>query len=426
MSSTLFDDRFAYRKSEFACMPDSMYGTIVADLSNNIHPLFARNKFVGLTNAEYDQLEMPLKLASRMLGNERVARLVVTMTEGDLCRILPDGSTTQSKRNPQTLATVPLTTLSMDSLQSTPLVRQRRRTMAFSDMKTRSDEILLQLAGMLDRIQVDHSSDPSDYTEATTNAPQTSVLQNFPAAKGCMALMNLRRSTVWTFRNYTEHSLLRLVYQFELAKTIVHEMAHVLTIAIHGPRHDEVWYDTACCNEIGFEIELALFGGIIDMMDIGQFRGNNAPPTPVQVLVREQYPAQRFIQMYANSTTSPKISNRCAIDKYSVVDRIPFQFVASMFEERFWIEEVPRMGTGPIQPTELYSWVIYGITGEKDVDDTYINGSGTTIRVTTATKVACSLRDPSYPQRVRDALQIIMTLQRDNQAKGLCMKRVLP
>lgn len=395
--------RTGFRDSEFANMPDPMDDLAIPDLNNDIHPLFGPDMFQSWSDVGYAMLQLPLRLASRMLLDQRYTEYVETVTNGSLHCFGEDG---------QLSPEIPIAHLA--EFGEYRLVR-RGRTPPGLPMPTaryqKCQELLRDLVGTLDGIVLaDANMSTGAMTTPTDIAPSTSTLSKFPDSP-YKTQINLSEDLALSFMDHLENSARALGCHYLLARSLVHEIAHVLNVAIHGDR-EAVFYNDSGCNESGFDMDMVVFGGIAGIEDLGIWMGHPKFGQQTWAMVSDEYPRKELVDLYIKAGQPMGI--RCELDDYYMTSRIPWRFVASMFTTNFWDNVVPTMTGRPIQPDLVLTWAVRQVEpGEK-----YINAEGIVVDPATRRTAPCSLLDPSLPARVRGVLDAAVRDQIARETSG--------
>ena len=373
------------------------------DLNNPIHPLFSREK-LHLSVEGYAALNLTLRLASRMLEDDRTVEYVVVTTDGTIHRdhsvdCAPGPECTWAEIDESDLADLAYARLLRYPRASSDTSTTARAWVTDS-MRQRSKEILLNLTEIL--AGYDWAEQRCEgKTETNPDDPVSpAALLNFPRAGGKAVITFSTLSTLDFMKYEKQDNLTWLAEQYILARNFVHEIAHLLSQAVNGQRREEVFYKNSVLSEAGFDLENAIFGGIDTWLDLGQFTGH---PTKLasRAIIQEAYPGGRFGRKY--SAEGGNTDQRAPLDEYSVVRRIPWRFITAMFTNSFWEVDVPRMGSGPIQPGKKHSWVVKQVmTGES-----YVNTEGKRVIAERDVIATCSPSDDSLPARVQDVLRSI-------------------
>lgn len=398
-----------YCCSDFANLPDDRLADHPKpDISNEIHPLFSFTKFPTLSEEGYKMLDLTLRLASKMLEDDRAVEYVIVNTDGS---IHMDHDVGAKQGREYTFAEVDAQeTNSENRLPTTRLLRYSRGSFGWTSnqptahvwvtdsMRQRSKEILLNLVEILERFDfIEMIGDGR--TDTTDEALSAEAKQNFPRARS--AKITFALSTVGAFIHYEDpHDPIALAEQYILARSFIHELAHVLTQAVNGERQEEVYYKDSVVAEAGFDLENALFGGVAAMHQLWEYTEHPKNLTGLAV-VQELYPSGRLSNMYTEKGVD--VGSRAPLDDYCVVQRIPWFFMTSTFTEKFWKEDVPRMGSGPIQPDKKHEWAVKLVLP----GCLYVLEDGSHATAEAPMILTCSPLDQSLPDRVQKVLHSI-------------------
>lgn len=394
------------RDSEFALLDDPARGSTTPNLTNAILPIFGRDKFKGLSNTEYRSLDPALRLASRLLLDDRAAQYITTIMDGSLHSI---------DENDRLSPEIDVFLLCSITLENVRLVRCPRPVSGGTGfwvddtMRVRSREILQNLAGYLEEFVCSEEGTESSWTTLSGAVASAETLATFPYGPDRQFEIHLGHTTTWTSLRYPKNSKLALGFHFGLASSLVHEVAHVLSRATHDWRPEDVFFYNSSCNEAGYNLETVLFGGVTSIDNLIAYLTPDLvvdPPSGPAVPLRIEYPSRKFVTLYAG--VQRPVGLRQIPDRFRVVTRIPWAFLASMFTEAFWPMSYGPFDPGPIQPENLCKWVFYDVK----VGDRYVSEAGRTMIAENARTVPCSLLDISLPLRVQRELRRIVSQQR--------------
>lgn len=346
---------------------------------NPIHELFAWDKFGNITSQEYNQLEPALKLASRVLEDQRAVEYVVTCTDGSLHADHPRGSEPGPELDIAAVkAAEKISTGTNPNLlryPRAPFVQTGPKPYVTDAIRNRARDILKNLAKTVRRIPVRTDLDGAGHTLPTRDPLSPNLLAYFPNSCGRKVMVKLNWDKVFAFQRHPEQSAKALACHYLLARILVHEVAHVLNKAVNGWRTDEIFYQDECCNEAGFAFEQAVFGGCAQFRWTGDFTEHELLE---QVVISESWPTKYLIEDY--NTPDPalnirQIQQRWPLHEWSIATRIPWSFITRIFTESFWVHDVPLMGDGPIEPRPKLSW----LTKFVELGDVYIDSVGSTV-----------------------------------------------
>lgn len=377
-------------------------------LTNDIHELFEEDMFPGLTTPEYLQLELPLRLASRMLTDQRVVEYIVTCTDGSLHDDHPRGFAPEPERSLTDVVAV-----EKNNAGSNPPLLRYPRTLATQssstprvsdDMRARSAEILANLKRTLRQISV-RDIDDAGFTKAARNHLSDRSKTDFPNSCLRQIIVTLSYRRVFRFQEYEEGSAQFLACHYITARILVHEIAHVLNRAANGWRKEEVFYKDECCNESGLALEQALFGGIAQFRSMELFTEHDREE---EAVVSEQWPGRQMFDTYNSPGTNIlPLQQRWPLEEWSIMTRIPLLFITSMFTDLFWDRDVPLRGDGPIEPSPKLQW----LTKLAQPGDEYVDSVGNTVTaVDEDTVVTCSIKE-YLPEPALNAYNAILDEQ---------------
>lgn len=389
-----------FRNTTFATLGDPSTGSTSANLSNEILEIFMWGKFIGTDWYPWRSLDIPLKLASRLLLDDRATRYITTMVDGSL---YPIGAGNQTLAG-YDLAPLLLQGVPLDSQRLVRCSRQDPNAPVTNAMRRRSREIPRDLAHVFYRTEIVAPNMKGDFTGLTPRPMTARGRQLFPKAPSREIGIWLNHDTAWSSQQYAPNSNIARVHQFVLARTLVHEVAHVLSMAVHGHRIEDVFYEDEPCNEAGFNLDNALFGGNLHFNDLVPLLVNF--PSTGMFPYRLQYPDRDLIARYKALVNTADIAERQITDKYTFITRIPCVFLASMFTESFWRDQVPGMAGGPIEPTPSHRWIVHFVlVGEWMMTEQGLD------QATSGGFWPCVWDDGSLPPRVKNELRSIAAQQ---------------
>lgn len=376
-----------FPNSDFANKADITDGWRTPDLSNAIHPLFAASKFPQLDAAQYAQMHLPLKLASRMLDDDRAVKYVLTMEDGYLHLIQNNLKSTR---------------LTSERLQKNS-IRSNARLMRCSRLapgasltptdRIQARTVLEQLANTLEGYRTHDpvaTGQPYEFTKFCDTIKMDPTTRDFfpLGEQGLKSYISIQHDTMFGFLDYPV-GCFSLVKCYLLARVLVHELAHVLHQSCFGIREEAVFYEESIHNEAGFELEVALFGSITQLDSAKPWVVGSRPDDVI--LTMWEYPSTIYVQVYDKPETT-RIVMRQNMDDYATIQRMPSTFAANMFNDKFWNDEVPSM-VGPICPTDPYSWLIKLIRSGQS----YTDRSGGVVVADSDCLEPCSFSDTEMP-----------------------------
>lgn len=353
------------------------------NLANPIHPIFAKDNFLGFTNRQYAQIKPSLILASRCLQLDSMTDYVTTMTDGDMFII--DDHTEERVPGKVTWADVEAhDKANAEVYEDEPLTRIMRfpKRGQVIDYQLRSDskKILKHMAKMVKFTWLDPaacSGENSGLQGCAQSLPDplssSELSTRFP--RGVSSLIGLSRSTFQRMLDATRkpeafsnvspnyHQFMEL----RLAEILLHEFGHALQNATQGDqRAYEAYYKDSVACEAGFDLTARVFGGLY-----GTRQCHARPMAHIQkpkpgstwgftVLTPWPLGAGALAEFYQKSENF--IDVRHPQEHYEIVTRLPPGFVAGMFREEFWTDVVPGYGSLPLIPIGAPKWIL---TSEK-------------------------------------------------------------
>lgn len=131
------------------------------------------------------------------------------------------------------------------------------------EMRSKAQTLLTSMVEMID-IQVVVDSTPGNAGTACPNQGPlpADVFVTFP--RGSRTLINMNRSLI-------EDLVMekRPLYEsLDLAEMMLHEFAHALQHATHGPRQEECFYKNARYSEAGYDFTSEIFGGVFQTVNV--------------------------------------------------------------------------------------------------------------------------------------------------------------
>lgn len=323
------------------------------DLTNPIHPILSKARFQD--DVDYSALEMSLRLASRFLALDKVVRHTVVMTDG-VISVLPNSEGRFLKRSPCPKKHPDDNT--SDSLEEDEGNDRNDSTEGDEEDKDpnhyyhwRANEILQQAAEHI-QFFVDDSNDEDGkagyaahregpWTEAQTsrwNEAQTSRC----TPSGVGSDIHIGGSNWTRLKEILNNRAGRLCDRFEIARMIVHELSHGLENLYTGWRQSECFYQDNPISERGFDMEAAIFGGLLDSGGSERLlearKDEYCPSSPrrksrTPCMVFYEWPNQAFADMYAWRRFKMGIVQ---VRSPAKARRVPLTFVESLFSNAFW------------------------------------------------------------------------------------------
>ncbi|CZT16877.1 uncharacterized protein RCC_02712 [Ramularia collo-cygni] len=169
-----------------------------------------------------------------------------------------------------------------------------------------------------------------------------------PILPGCGSTIaiNPQKITKLTTAFQTSNEIAQQILMFDLAILLTHELAHALVFAVL-PRNSpssssnssgslgNAFLGTATADEIGFEFERRLWGGLISM-DVGAIYGTQWWNHYEYALTLREWPNPHILDSYAASEDLLTIHTREEMARVGCVWRVSFEYVNRMFRDEFW------------------------------------------------------------------------------------------
>lgn len=161
-----------------------------------------------------------------------------------------------------------------------------------------------------------------------------------------------------------------LYAQFDLAITLVHELAHAYRNLMHGmfdPEGREPFFGDAVVAEVGFELEKRLFGGRIERLwpnidihettgqDLSVYcfkHGRNQSQLSGRIVIWE-YPYQSLVNTYAGEGNVVDMDVRQGIEELRELDlawKLPVSFFQQFFRDEFWQAQFAATAVDALKP----------------------------------------------------------------------------
>jgi hypothetical protein len=361
------------------------------ELTNDIHPLFAEERFPA--HIDYNAIAPSLRLATRLLATEAFAEFVVTMLDGKL--VATNGR--KIRREDLMLAQIlkynnygdykDLKVRCLPRTNDTPshIISERART------------ILEQMIHMV-TFNWDEESETC-FTFSVSGPLPKWLHMSFP--HGTSSLINIQLPLYNLLSDYTKRcpdltaSEQRdfLASRYLLANHFIHEMAHSIHMAAFGATPDEVFYKTVPMNECGFTAIAEISGCLPEVIAHDHMvhpqwfqRFCKAPPkhevgTFVMWL---PWPSPSRYMQYKEGGHPIDYATK-ALPVLEHRGRVPMQYLAHLFTTSFWENQVAREPRKALRAPKIGRWP-------------YKNNGGRVVNV--PYKVLCRMFGPHRAHRM--------------------------
>ena len=320
-----------------------------------IHPLFAREQFVS-KDVDYSVLEPSVRLASQILKSGVLDTLYATMLEhGEIEKL------EKKKRvDRKILYRYPVADSDPD----------RRLTRSQTENVTQA---LADLAGF-----VKFRSDPKQPSGACTKARRPKRKEDLNGdffSKGWPSTIRYSNKAYTKLLKATTAGTdlpLLLVTRYEFAIMLIHETCHALLNACEGQSSWEPLFGNATIAEVGYEFEVRLFGGHIDIIfnkpeklrsnEIHCYKYVNARNRTVGsdligLAVLWEWPYQSLVDFYRkHKWYMGVVSEPKAKRGLDLGWRIPLTFFQQLFTHEFWDSEVAERGSVALRPARVLGY----------------------------------------------------------------------
>ncbi|USW58175.1 hypothetical protein Slin15195_G114940 [Septoria linicola] len=151
-----------------------------------------------------------------------------------------------------------------------------------------------------------------------------------------------------------------------LVTSILHELGHALINMSIGPDNWEPYVCNLWCSEGGFDLENALFGGLIrtQLMEepSAAYCASNETgraPRYTEHFLMTEYPSSLFARIYheRGSQMGMRDNPKYPFDE---VRRVPARYFVDIFTESFWTQRElvsEHIRSGPVRPPVMAVWV---------------------------------------------------------------------
>lgn len=326
----------------FCCSPFVTYSdpplTKTPDLQNEIHPLFARERFTD-QSIDYSLIELPLRLISQWLTLDAVVRLIVVMADGELKVDVP-------WKQPMLTDFEKLDELRLRG--EWPNVGRHAKTdqkEVGPKMRERARELLLQAVGLV-RFSINVRPGSDGLTKASKLKLQH---DSFP--RGCKSTVFVGKNIYEGIERYhprqgqsptSDARMWHLLNQYNLAQQLIHETFHALENLFNGIRKSELFYEDLNLAEAGYAVENAIFGGTLigtstlissrtdEWCTASQQRESSKP-----AMTLIEWPSGLHKEMYEQMRLKIGV-RKVDRERSTTISRVPLSAVEAMFTNDFW------------------------------------------------------------------------------------------
>ncbi|KAF2206481.1 hypothetical protein CERZMDRAFT_103383 [Cercospora zeae-maydis SCOH1-5] len=332
--------------SDFYNMAEQEVKRPTDPLQNDIHPIFGRDKFVvpgwipGLksksADEEYQCLGPSLRLASRLMTTDAFMKHVVTVADGDIYLDATNSKSVRRGRKVETLSE----TFTPDGRCRNILIYPRQRRVNDA-MRLRARRIMNQLVDFV-TFSVGTVEDGACCAAAMGPLPR-----NVPSCffAGRLSVIELQSWARHQFREARRNPHLPeravLMAHFMYATFILHEtFGHALMNARFNSRAHEPWFQNRTASEAGYELQNALFGGIVYDQYVQLHHDDQRQIPPCRdihgrfVLTMSAWPSS-FLSHHYLSRGLP-MGHRVPVGHFDSIVRVPDTFLSDIQSERFW------------------------------------------------------------------------------------------
>lgn len=298
---------------------DKPHDQAVASLTNDVLTLLARYKFPSYIKYEEVFLQ-PARLASHMLSTPQAQHYLFTLLDQNkhLSEVHDD-----EKLRPHRIHAPK----SINDL--TDADRQRVDTF-LADLANLVTYSVRECAGDQD-IGCCYKIDPRT-VEETSTAPSTS-----PSGERTMtarSVIRISRSKLYDPLLQDQKPKDKLVRQFKVALTLLHEIAHAAVWAITA-RVKEYFFGDEIFAEAGYQLEVCLTG----LVPLSEPQPESMEKTPL--VVWRPWPCLSYLGDY---DLDDLCSDRSKLEYHRGVDKVDSYYIKNLFSDSFWEVKVKNDG----------------------------------------------------------------------------------
>ncbi|CAK4034147.1 Hypothetical predicted protein [Lecanosticta acicola] len=291
-------------------------------LTNEIHPFFREGQFEGLSTDEYRAIEQSARLASKFLESGSLDNFfhIIFFAKAQPAELIHKKIRARRYRKED-----------IDSDRKVPCPEIRR----VKDLLRRMCEH--------SHYQITWNVDEG----ALTNDIKNSNTRSKKYPRGLKSVIRISRNTFNDLLRAvgSEDTPRRIALTFEFAVMLLHEMAHACSCFVDcDPQYDAFFGDRRETNEIGFEMENFLFGGILTRVypeedpEAGLYRDHDHDSALTGAVVLWEFPYQLQVQGYLGSKEADILVAEQP-KKQRPLDmawRVPLTFLQDFFRDDFW------------------------------------------------------------------------------------------
>jgi hypothetical protein len=359
-----------FKESPFVTYTDSAPTHNGDRLTNAIHPLFHESTFGA--EFRYDILIPSLRLATHLLTSDAATLFLITYIDGKLLDYQHQETTTAEyvrqydrirsddnpTRNEDLLANKTCAFVIPPTQNVT--YHHRRRAAAILDHISK----FISFVGVEGRTG-SAATIPSEHPHTGHLAslypfgrPSHIELALSPCYTDMVDLSDAAAlGKEYEYDRYSTGDLIAL--RFHIASTLLHELGHVVHALKFGQKSPEVFYGAdSKCSEAGYSLESANFGGLIrGSVEMGfsaaswNVMQNRTRPT----FYMKPWPCNNLFLVYLyNGNVIGWRSNN--VDADDMIQRVPYSFIASLFEDEFWKRTFKQQSLESVFPPQVAQW----------------------------------------------------------------------
>ncbi|CAK1356457.1 unnamed protein product [Cercospora beticola] len=334
-------------------------------LQNEPHPIFAREQFTfdpdfteERADDEWEFLIPTLRLATKLMTTDAFKKHIVGLVDGDIYHAASNAQKPRRGRKIKCL----LQTFTPEWQPKDISIYPKQKHIDDA-MRSRAEEIMMQLVNLVSFSVIDDTEDFSGVTEAVIGPLPDDIPLAF--SYGCKSHITL----AWgpTAQPCTDERNL-LNAQLANATTLLHEtFGHALMAARVGHRCPEPYLRNCTLSECGHDVISAIFGGIIQniRIDVSPEWQNELRCREIdedkRVLSLIDWPSNNIAHRYI-SAEDATFGSRSAVGHFDKITRIPESFLSDIHSERWWAEREQNCTKaeleGPLVPRNGPKWII--------------------------------------------------------------------